>query len=178
MLALVQPVEPVSAIVVRVPVPRALARLRDRWDWAAGVGAPAHVTVLFPFLPVASLDVDVRRELASIAAAHEPFDVRYETIGRFPGIVYAAPEPATPFVRLTDAFAARYPSHPPYGGAHEEVIPHLTIVERQDAPLDAIAAEVSRALPFTHSVTALEVLIEGDDARWRGRWRLPLGVRR
>ena len=170
--------EPASAIVVRVPVPRALERSRRQWDWAAGVGVPAHVTILFPFLPVGRLGPAVRAELAAIAASHGPFDVRFRRVGRFPGVVYLAPEPSAPFTRLTAAVVARYPGFPPYGGAFDEVIPHLTIAESADGPLDTIAAGARAALPFDHRVAALEVIIEGGDGRWHSRWRVPLGVRR
>ena len=169
--------EPTSAIVVRVPVSGALERARRQWDWAAGVGVPAHVTILFPFLPVAQLTPEVRRSLAAIAAAHEPFDVRFARVGRFPGVVYLAPEPAARFARLTGAVVARFPDYPPYEGAFDEVVPHLTVVESATAPLDEIAAAAERHLPFTRRVTSLEVLVEGPDEHWHGRWRIRLGVR-
>jgi 2'-5' RNA ligase len=170
--------EPASAIVVRVPLPRPMAQLRKHWDWAAGVGVPPHVTILFPFLPVGRLEPDVRREIATIAAAHDPFDVRFARVGRFPGVVFLAPEPSKPFARLTAALVARYPDFPPYGGVFDEVIPHLTITESEDAPFDAIAARAAGALPFRHHVSALEALVEGAEGRWHTRWRIPLGVRR
>ena len=107
-----------------------------RWDRAAGAGVPAHVTVLFPFLPARGLVPAVRRELAAIAATQAPFEVIFATVGRFPDVVYLAPRPAEPFTRLTGAVAARFPDFPPYGGAFDEVIPHLTIAESDEAPLD------------------------------------------
>jgi 2'-5' RNA ligase len=166
-----------SAIVVRVAVPPRLERLRRTWDWAAGVGVPAHVTVLFPFLPVELLLPPVRRELAAIVGTEEPFDVRFERVGRFPNVVYLAPEPTAPFRRLTDAIVTRFPDYPPYEGAFDTVIHHLTIVEGAERPLDEITADAGRSLPFTRHVAALEVLIEGGDGRWHRRWRIPLGVR-
>jgi len=169
--------EPTSGIVVRVPLPRTLERSRRQWDWAAGLGVPGHVTILFPFMPVALFGPAVRGELAAIAAAHVPFHVRFRRVGRFPGVVYLAPEPAEPFSRLTEAVVARYPGFPPYGGAFSDVIPHLTIAESGDAPLDEIAERAGAALPFGYRATALEVLVEGSDGRWSRRWRLPLGVR-
>ena len=171
------PAEPASAIVARVPVPPALQRLRSTWDRSASAGVPSHVTILFPFLPAERLRPDVRRELAEVVASQQPFEVRFERLGRFPGVLYLAPEPAVPFLRLTDAFVARYPDLPPYGGAFEEVIPHLTIAESDDAPLDEVAAAAQLVLPFRHRVAALEVLVEGGESRWRTQWRLPLGVR-
>jgi 2'-5' RNA ligase len=167
--------EPASAVIVRVPVPREIERLRRQWDRAASLGVPAHVTVLFPFLAPGDLAAAVRRELASVAAAHGPFDVTFASVGRFPTVVYLAPEPATPFARLTEAVAASFPDHPPYEGAFEEVIPHLTVAESIVAPLDEIQRAAATLVPFRHRVTTLEVLVEGAEGRWRSRWRLPLG---
>lgn len=164
-----------SAVVVRVPVPPAVERLRRRWDWAAQAGVPAHVTILYPFIPVNDLDLPVRHALAGIAAEHQPFDVRFARVGRFPTVVYLAPDPPAPFTRLTDAIHARFPDFPPYEGAFEVVIPHLTVVESIEAPLDEVAAVAETALPFHHRVTRLEVLVQGPDDRWRTRWRLRLG---
>jgi 2'-5' RNA ligase len=169
--------QPASAIVVRVKVSRALERARRQWDWAAGVGVPSHVTIVFPFMPVARLTPDVRRLLVAIAAAHEPFDVRFARVGRFPGVVYLTPEPSAPFSRLTEAVVARFPEYPPYDGAFDVVIPHLTLVESAAAPLDGIAEAAEHHLPFTRPVSSLEVLVEGTDARWHSHWRIRLGVR-
>jgi len=60
--------DPTGGVVVRVRLPRALERIRVRDDLAAAAGAPPHVTILFPFMPVAKLRPSVRRDLAAIAA--------------------------------------------------------------------------------------------------------------
>ena len=167
--------EPTSAIIVRVPIPARIARVRRQWDPSAAVGVPPHVTVLFPFLPPGRLDARVRRELADIAAAHDAFDIRFTAIGRFPGLLYLAPEPAGPFVQLTEACAERFPDFPPYGGVHDEIVPHLTVVEGEQAPTDAIARQLEAGLPFTYRVRALEVITPTEAGPWRLRWRLRLG---
>jgi 2'-5' RNA ligase len=164
-----------SAIVVRVAVPAAIDRLRRRWDRAAGLAVPAHVTIVYPFMPPKALDRGVRRALAEVAADHEPFDVRFTSLGRFPGLVYAAPDPSAPFARLTEGVVARFPDFPPYGGAFDEIIPHLTIAESTEAPLDDVATEAAAALPFGHRVSRLAVLVQGPDDRWHSLWRLRLG---
>jgi 2'-5' RNA ligase len=166
-----------SAIVVRVAVPPALERLRGRWDRAAAAGVPAHVTILYPFMPPGALDAGVRRTLAEIAAADEAFEVRFARVGRFPTAVYLAPEPSEPFNRLTEAIHARFPAFPPYEGAFDEVIPHLTITESVAAPLDVIEHEAAGSLPFERRVARLELIVEGSDGWWRSRWRIPLGRR-
>lgn len=167
-----------SAVVVRIPVPMGVQQLRRRWDLSAGLGVPAHVTVLFPFVPVTGLTPDVRSALAAIARAVEPFDVTFRRVDRFPTVVYLAPDPPTPFETLTAAIVRAFPGFPPYGGAFDAVVPHLTVTESTtaDVPLEAIAAEAERLLPFTRHVVAIEVLVERADGRWHPHWRLALGV--
>ncbi len=170
--------EPRSAVVARIPLPSALRRLRARWDPMAAAGVPPHVTILFPYLPVDRLGPEVRSDLASIAERHRPFVVTFERVGRFSTAVYLAPEPAAPFVELTEAIVARFPEFPPYEGVFDEIVPHLTVCESDDAPLDVIAGQAAMALPFSHRVDTLEVLGEGDDDLWHPRWRLRLGDER
>jgi 2'-5' RNA ligase len=172
------PIEPASAVVVRVPLPPAVARVRARWDRAAALGVPPHVTVLFPFVAPSALDPTIRRHLAEIAATVEPFDVRFARVARFPNVVYLAPEPADTFAGLTAAVAARFPGHPPYDGAFDVVIPHLTITESDTAPLDEVERLAAGHLPFGRRMSALEVIVEGADGRWRSRWRIALGATR
>jgi 2'-5' RNA ligase len=168
---------PASAVVVRIAVPPALMRLRRAWDRNASAGIPAHVTILFPFVGPGDLGSSIRGELASIAASQERFEVRFERVGRFPGVVYLVPDPAEPFMRLITAVAVRFPAYPPYGGEFAEVIPHLTIAESDDdGPLDEVATIASRNLPFGAHVAGLEVLVESGAGRWHRHWRLPLGT--
>ncbi len=166
--------EPSSAIVVRIRLPPALERVRGSLDHAARLGVPGHVTILYPWLPAAALTGSARRMLSQIVHAMGPFDVRFGAVRRWPGIVYLEPEPAWRFRALTDRLITSYPAFPPYGGTISEVIPHLTLVENADPPLDEIATAAARQLPFEHAVRSLEVLIEEADGRWRPRWRLPL----
>lgn len=170
--------EPASAIVIRVPVPPGLERLRRRWDTAARTGIPAHVTILYPFLPASDLTNDHRSTLAAFGRGVEPFEITFRRVGRFPTVIYLAPEPAAPISALTEVIVAGYPGYPPYGGVFDESIPHLTVTEAEEAPLDSIAAEAERWLPFTYHVAALEVLVESPAGRWRRHWRIPLGLRR
>jgi 2'-5' RNA ligase superfamily len=165
--------ESASAIVVRIRVPAAIERLRRGADRAAALGVPAHVTILYPFLDASELTGGVRDDLAEIAGEFRAFRVTFAEAARWPGLVYLEPRPSTPFTALIDRVAACFPEHPPYAGAISEVIPHVTVVENDDAPLEEVLAAARVALPFEAAAEALEVLAEGDDARWRRRWRLP-----
>src|SRR4051812_19796364 len=92
-------VEGESAIIVPVNVPVALARLRDRMDPSAADGVPAHVTLIYPFMPPGALSDDVRRTIERIIAAEPSFRVSFSTMARWPNVVYLPPEPADPFRR-------------------------------------------------------------------------------
>jgi hypothetical protein len=166
--------EPSSAIVVRIGLPPALERVRRRLDRAAGLGVPAHVTILYPWLPAPALTNGARAALDSIVGETRAFAVRFAEARRWPGIVYLAPEPTAPFKDLIERVVVQFPEFPPYAGTVDDVIPHLTLVENADAFLDEIAAEAARHLPIARTVRAIEVIVEGADGRWRPRWRLPL----
>jgi len=165
-----------SGLAVPIRIPPSLAQVRRRWDRAAKAGALAHVTVLYPFLPTSGLTPDVRVQLAAIARSVSPFEVRFARVRRFDdGVVWVAPEPATPFQALTAAAVACWPDHPPYGGIFDAVIPHLTVVESDVAPLAEVEALARRVTPFTARAERLELWRQGEDGRWLPHWRLRLG---
>jgi SAM-dependent methyltransferase len=164
-----------SALYLDVPAAEPLvAGHRLRWD-AAGPLVPAHVTVLYPFLDPADISEEVDAELARIASEAASFDVRFERVGRFSDVVWLAPEPVGPIAALTDAVAARWPDHPPYGGAFEEVIHHLTVAD--GAPpnvLDRLASELVGGLPIAERVETLTLGVR-EAGTWSVRRRYALG---
>ncbi len=165
-----------SAIIVPIAVPVTIARLRERMDPSAAAGVPAHVTLLYPFLPVDGLDDEVRRKVLRIVAAEPSFTVSFNAISRFPNVVYLPPEPADPFRRMTAALAVEFPDYPPYEGAYETVIPHLTVA--QDVAADYYAAAehaLPAALPVRHIVREAWLIGHMPEQPWHTLWRLPLG---
>ena len=105
------------------------------------------------------------------------FEVRFERVRRFPGLVWIEPEPAEPFATLTAAVAARWPDYPPYGGRFDTVIPHLTVVESETAPFDRFEDVTRHVAPFTARAERLELWCQSATGRWRPRWRMPFRVR-
>jgi len=168
-----------SAIIVPVQVPVAVNRLRDRMDPSAAQGVPAHVTLIYPFMPPDQLKDDVRRAVEQIIAAEASFPFALTSVHRWPNVVYLAPEPAEPFRRLTNALAEAFPAYPPYLGAHDNVVPHLTIA--QDVREDYYAA-AQHALPGMLPIrdVAREAWLIGHtpEQQWHTLWRLPLGPAR
>jgi 2'-5' RNA ligase len=156
-----------------------VGRYRDRLDVAASWGVPAHVTVLFPFVDPASVDQEVIAALAEVVAPVGAFDCRFESNGWFrEDVLWLAPEPAEPFLELTNRLWRAFPAHPPYAGAHDRVVPHLTVAQRPGGSLAALReAEraVQRGLPLATRVEYL-LLIAGTRAvdSWRIVHKFPL----
>jgi len=170
------PVEGESAIIVPVNVPVALARLRDRMDPSAADGVPAHVTLLYPFMPPEALNDDIRRVIERIVAREPSFSVAFRSVARWPSVVYLPPEPPEPFRRLTAALAAEFPDYPPYEGVHAEVVPHLTVAT--EVPEDYLAAAEHAApalLPMRDTVREAWLIGHTPDQPWHTLWRLPFG---
>jgi 2'-5' RNA ligase len=164
-------------VIVAVPEAEpAVGELRLRHTYDAPLGVPAHVTLLYPFVPAAELDDEIEERLARLIAAAPAFVVTFARVARWPELVYLNPDPTGPFSRLTEAIAAEWPEHPPYEGVHETVVPHLTVAESEDgAFLDRVAAELRPELPIEHRVREAQLYAEGDDGHWRERRSFPLG---
>jgi 2'-5' RNA ligase len=165
-----------SAIIVPVEAPVAMRRLRDRFDPTATQGVPAHVTLLYPFMPPSELTDEVRERIASIVASEPTFSFTLARMDRWPDVVWLAPEPAEPFSRLIEALQQAFPDYPAYGGAHPVIVPHVTIAA--DPRPDWLAA-AERALPAmlpVRDVCREAWLIAHEPARpWSSVQRLPLG---
>jgi len=170
-----------SALVVPFRLPVRLAAIRDREVEVARLGVPPHVTILSPFLDAADLDRGVLATIAAIAARVPAFDVGFEAVRRWPpsdlgsGVVWLEPTPGEPFVALTRAIWAAFPSHPPYGREDDELEAHLTIAIDDPARFDGVEAEACWLVPFRRRAREVLLLVEGAEGRWRTRRRLPLG---
>lgn len=165
-LAVLRKLREGSGTTLIMPVPCADGLLQES---AREPGLPPHITLLYPFLAGRSIDGDTEAALACLLLEIPAFDFALSEIGRFPGVVYLAPEPAERFVALTEALVARWPEKQPYGGDHDEIVPHLTVAHgapipdglRERLPLRARAEEVW--------------LMSRSGGRWVCRRQLPLG---
>jgi 2'-5' RNA ligase len=157
-----------TALIAPVPEAEPLVAKHRRWlDAAAAWGVPAHVTVLYPFIDPSEVDEQVIADVGKAVATVRAFDcsfVRSRWFGQ--DVLWLDPEPAQPFRDLTTAVSTAFPAHPPYGGAHDDVVPHLTVAERRLADLPAVrAAEeaVQTGLPVTTRIDRV-LLITGTEA--------------
>ena len=160
------------ASILLVPVPQAVPALRT-WrgtDVLPG-GVPAHVTVMYPFLPARAIDGLVEAELARIAASVPPFDFRLTEVGRFPGVLYLRPVPGDPFADLVDLVMKHWPDYQPYEGQYPEFVPHVTMAEDETVHEDT--GRLEPLLPI--ACRARELALMTESARgWHTRNRFPL----
>lgn len=170
--------EDVTALVILVPeVEPWVARFRATHDPSAAAGMPAHITLLYPFVPQRSLDESARESLRSLSASFQAWAYRLRAMRRWPDVLYLEPVPSEPFRQLTRALVAQFPAYPPYGGLHPDPTPHLTIGHAPPEALDALEAEVHQAigdrlpLPAKAGAVALMGLEAG---RWRQIQDFPL----
>ncbi len=171
-----------SALIITVPKAEPLVRaLRERFDPSAAVGVPAHITILYPFMPPSAIIADVLTELRDLFTQFVAFEFELTGLRRFPEVLYLAPSPAEPFKTLTHVVVERYPGYPPYGGTFLEVIPHLTIADVDEAgQLDDIEREFmqQRGAHLPVKATANEVwLIENASGRWEVQEKFELSKR-
>jgi 2'-5' RNA ligase len=163
---------PRTALIVVVPdAEPVVGKWRESYDSALH-GVPAHVTLLFPFVPREQVDDALLAELSELFASQPAFSFSLSRVERFPDVTWLAPEPAEPFRRLTELILARYPAYPPYEGIHDEIIPHLTVADA------AIGEEIDSALaphlPIGAKANEVTLLVEDGSGRWRRARQFPL----
>lgn len=173
------PLPEATALVILVPESEPLVQsFRQRYDPAAAAGMPAHITLLYPFKQPDEVNEVLLDELRLLFGSCASSHFSLVGAGRFPGVLYLAPEPAAPFKELTRVLAERYPETPPYGGAFSDTVPHLTVAHAADAQeLRTIEQELCRASSRVLPIQAYagEVwLVEKREGRWHIHTAFPL----
>jgi 2'-5' RNA ligase len=165
-----------TALVVVTPEAEAVLTPWRRRHLRATVdrGIPAHITVLFPFVPAADVDTAVEEVLRELYAAVPPFDYDLASVESFPGYVWLAPRPGAPFHDLIARTRAAFPGYPPYGDPELVPVPHCTVGAADDlGGLAAIVAELRPAfageLPIRCRARAVTLLEERSDETWSAR---------
>lgn len=120
--------------------------------------APAHITLVYPFIPPATA-VDRADELASFFADQEPltFELEVGWFGR--EVLLLRPNPEVGLVKLTEAVNARWPEYPYYGGTYDVIEPHLSLGFGTETTLAPVADAVAAITPLTVKVDAVTLLV-------------------
>jgi len=137
---------------------------------------PAHVILLHPFVDPREIPASVVDRVRSALAKVRAFQFRLTQIARFPETIWLAPEPAAPFVALTEALAAAFPSHPPYGGRFATIVPHLTVAHATgdvSAIENELRGNLQRLGPVTAACSEID-LMDDVAGTWQRRHRITL----
>ncbi|MEJ2863102.1 2'-5' RNA ligase family protein [Actinomycetospora flava] len=167
-----------TAALVLVPEAEpVVGALRERLDPSAPQGVPAHVTVLFPFVPAADVDDATVDRLRRAVAGTGRFRCTFDAVRWFgDDFVWLAPTPEATFAALTERVHRAFPDHPPYEGEHEPV-PHLTVGYRRHSSLQALqraAEELAPRLPVGAEIDRVHLLAGSAEGRWRVIAEAPL----
>ena len=142
-------------------------------------GVPAHLTLLYPFLPPDRC-AQAHAEVEGFFAEVEPFEFELTEIGWFDErVVFLAPADPTPFVELTERLIGQWTQCIPYGGRHGgKHIPHLTLgIEGTPDQMASLATAVEALLPMTCLAEHAWLMIgNSHSARWQHRDTFEFGA--
>jgi 2'-5' RNA ligase len=160
-----------SGLILATPE---IADLVNPWLLAtsenAQLGAPPHVTLLFPWLaaPVTEADLDRAR---SALHTFGPVTLTFREVRRWPEVVWLWPEPESAVRAMTEALMAEFPECPPYDGKFSDPQPHLTVAEGSGEKLSRVEAAVADALaaygPVAVRVAEVAVAERQPDRSWQ-----------
>ena len=167
-----------AALVILVPEAESLvSAFRLKYDPSAADGMPAHITINYPFLPGVDPEDGLHHRLTDLFAGVEPFTLTFSHLARFPGSLYLAPEPDTQLKHLVIEVDACFPESPPYGGALDSIVPHLTIAYAEDRVLESIERQFvalsQERLPLPIQVERVW-LMDNRTGEWQERRVFPL----
>lgn len=165
-----------TALVLLVPEAESIVgEWRARFDSSAEEGMPAHITVLYPFVPAREIDGRCLEDLGRMCDRHEPIHIEFRAMGAFPGVVWIDPA-SEACRRLLEDARATWPDRAPYGKANLAVVPHLTVTDGAgDADAERARASVLQHLPLRARVAFLS-LMAFDGSTWVVEQRFALGA--
>lgn len=140
---------------------------------------PLSLTLLYPWIPAASVtEVDLER-LRQFFGTRPRFEFQLTRLAEFPGkVVYAAPEPDDELRSAMRALWAMYPNYPPYGEPGGHPPPHCTLGRLEGdyaINFEQVAERVEPLLPVRCVVEEATLMEEYALDRCRVRETFPFG---
>jgi len=154
---------PQSGLIIEVPEAEpAVRRHRACLDASAPLGVPAHITILFPFMPPETIDKVALARLEELFADVSRFRFVLDHTDWFgDDVLWLGPSDPRPFRALTQRVFLAYPAYPPFEGQFDDVVPHLTIGHGH--PLSALRSaenSVRAWLPIEASASAVTLITQ------------------
>lgn len=168
-----------TALIIEVPESEFLVgTLRSEFDETASLGVPAHITVLYPFMPMSLVSESVVCGFRGLALEVEAFTFQLTQWRQFETALWLQPIPEVPFKELTLKISTRFPDYPPYGGKHANVQPHLTAAsfdksDYADPKWERIAESTKARLPIDCVASGLSLYANDTDGVWEKCFTLP-----
>lgn len=170
-----------SAVVVELPeLDAVIDEFRQALDPSRLWGMPAHFTVLYPFVLPEDVDDAVLSRLEAAAKRVRPFDAEFDDFGWFADhVLWLAPSHPEQFGSLIRQMTNAFPECPPYAGAFDQVVPHVTIGEGGEVdPLHAATDAIRPQLPLKVRIKSLSLMVGSQEpGSWRVVERVALGGR-
>lgn len=139
--------------------------IREQYDAASFNRVPAHITLLYPFVPPDQIDAAVAR-LTQFCASFPPFEIVLDRYGRFTDTLFLEPSNPEKLLELYQCLTTTFPEYPPYNGDHgPDLRPHMTLA-RFEKPEEGETIELPPMPNFTFMVKQLHLYLgtpDGDD---------------
>ncbi|WP_248782901.1 2'-5' RNA ligase family protein [Streptomyces exfoliatus] len=138
-------------------------------------GVPAHVSLLYPFVPESALTHQDEKGVRSLVARFPAADLRLEEVVTASGFVAVTVPGLQPIV---DAFRDQWPGLRPYRGRFgARPAAHVTVAMGADTPAAAahVRAAIGSLLPLDTRAAAVQLVVLTEDG-WQPRFTVPLGV--
>ncbi|MFE2142472.1 2'-5' RNA ligase family protein [Streptomyces sp. NPDC059456] len=164
-----------TAVVIVLPDAAPLLDAAWRIDPAlVRPGLPAHVSLLYPFVPQSALTGEDETGVRSLAAGFPAADLVLEEVVTAPGFVAVSVPGLQP---IADAFHARWPGLRPYGGRFgARPASHVTVaMGAENAAAARVRDALGSLLPLHTRAAAVELVVLTEEG-WQSRFTAPLGV--
>ncbi len=159
-----------SGLIIEVPEAEpAVRQHREHLDASAPLGVPAHITILFPFMPPETVDPAALTRLGELFAEVSGFRFVLDHTDWFGDeVLWLGPGDPDPFRVLTQRVFRAYPAYPPFEAQFDDVVPHLTIGHGH--PLNVlrnVEDSVQDRLPIEARANAVTLMTQQSAG---GRW--------
>lgn len=138
-----------------------VARHRDDLDLAAQDGIPAHVSVVYPFKPLAEIIAADHATLEGIVGHRRGFTIRgSQTAWLGDSVLCVAVDDPEPTRELIAAVVGAFPGFLPYAGSVslDAVIPHLTVGhDHTREELQTAEQDVRKGLPVSQWIDHVQL---------------------
>ena len=157
--------------VVLVPaldVGQPVGDLRMQYDPSAAAGVPPHITLMFPFVPPPDLTGPTMDTLETMIRGTRSFRFSLTRVNEFEqGVVYLQPEPAEPFVELTNEISRRFGMLPFGGDFGDEPVPHLTVaILGSAAARQQIVTQLNSVVPIDIRAEEAWLMVGSNAGGW------------